>query len=358
MQLKMPTFPFEVTYEEILRDPESYVDAVFSCLESEFLVMPKGTGFVAYPVFERGYEALKMSTRDFSQLGTANLLAAISKEPISLVVLRTMIGFTPPEWSYVATQRTGLVVSQGFTRSLDRKVRMAPETPISLKGVTKERVIALVETACHLLSEGVPKTEADELHRLDKVDTKSGIEGVQNLADMGVPYAMLLYERFLGRPFAGHRDSVSELIGDSLESEIEEVLSRAGISFRKTKRAERIEGFDQSPDFIIPSEFNPQVIIEAKITEDDGTARDKVTRIQHLGELSLSDRTTDNPKYEVIACIGGRGFGVRREDMKKMILATRGKVFTLKTLDRLVGYTKLKDFRTKSARRGNGKQSN
>ena len=38
----MPTFPFEVSLEEILRDPESYVDSVFSCLESEFLVMPKG----------------------------------------------------------------------------------------------------------------------------------------------------------------------------------------------------------------------------------------------------------------------------------------------------------------------------
>ena len=42
----MPTFPFEATPEEILRDPESYVDSVFSCLESEFLVMPKGAGFV------------------------------------------------------------------------------------------------------------------------------------------------------------------------------------------------------------------------------------------------------------------------------------------------------------------------
>lgn len=71
------------------------------------------------------------------------------------------------------------------------------------------------------------------------------------------------------------------MIGDSLESAIE-VLTQAGISFRKTKRAERIEGFDQTPDFIIPSEFNPQIIIEAKITEDDGTARDKVTRIQHI----------------------------------------------------------------------------
>ena len=106
-------------------------------------------------------------------------------------------------------------------------------------------------------------------------------------------------------------------------------------------------GSIRAPDFIIPSEFNPQVIIEAKITEDDGTARDKVTRIQHLGELSLAGRPADNPKYEVIACIGGRGFGVRREDMKKMILATRGKVFTLKTLDQLIEHTRLKGFKTK-----------
>src|SRR5207253_5332648 len=90
------------------------------------------------------------------------------------------------------------------------------------------------------------------------------------------------------------------------------------ISFRKTKRAERITGFDQAPDFIVPDEFNPQIIIEAKITEDDGTARDKVTRIQHLGQLSMSGATGGQPKYEVIACIAGRGFGVRREDMRKM----------------------------------------
>jgi len=224
---------------------------------------------------------------------------------------------------------------------------MAPETELNTNGVTKERLKAMVQTACQLLSTGVPNVDDDQLHRLDKADTKHGVEGIQNLAGIGVPYAMLLYERFLGRPFAGHRDSVSEMIGDSLESAIEDVLSKAGVSFRKTKRAERIEGFDQTPDFIIPSEFNPQVIIEAKITEDDGTARDKVTRIQHLGELSLAGRSEDNQKYEVIACIGGRGFGVRREDMKKMILATRGKVFTAKTLDRLVECTRIGEFKSR-----------
>jgi len=341
----MPTFPFEVSLEEILEDPESYIDAVFSCLESEFLVLPKGAGFVEYPMFERGYEALKAASAGFSQLDPKKVFPVTVSEPISIVVLRAMLGFTPPEWGYVTTQRTGISVTQGFIRSLDRKVRMSPETELSTNGVTEERLKAMVQTACQLLAAGVPDVDSDQLHRLDKADTKHGVEGIQNLAGIGVPYAMMLYERFLGRPFAGHRDSVSELIGDSLESAIEDVLTKAGISFRKTKRAERIEGFDQTPDFIIPSEFNPQIIIEAKITQDDGTARDKVTRIQHLGELSLTGRSEDNPKYEVIACIGGRGFGVRSEDMKKMILATRGKVFTAKTLDRLVECTRLREFK-------------
>ena len=274
----------------------------------------------------------------FSQLNPDHVFSVTISEPIALVVLRSMLGFTPPEWGYVTTQKTGVSVTQGFIRSLDRKIRMAPDTKLNTKGAAKDRLLAMIQTACQLLSIEPSNMDKAQIHRLEKADTRYGIKGIQNLSNIGVPYAMLLYERLLGRPFAGHRDSISELIGESLESAIEEVLSLAGISFRKTKRAERIQGFDQTPDFIIPSEFNPQIIIEAKITEDDG-------RIQHLGELSLAGRSEDNPKYEVIACIGGRGFGVRREDMKKMILATRGKVFTSNTLNRLIECTRLKEFR-------------
>jgi hypothetical protein len=261
-----------------------------------------------------------------------------------MIVLRSILGFTPPEWAYVASQRTGVRVDQGAVRTLDRKARLAPDTPLAPQGAAADKIRALVECACVLLREGAPAVAADKIHRLDKADTSKGSAGVRRFAEMGAPYAMLLYERFLGRPFAGHRDSVSEIVGDSLESAIEEVLHRAGISYRKTKRAERIEGFDQAPDFIIPSEFNPHVIVEAKLTEDDGTARDKVTRVQHLGELSTAGMPNGAQKYEVVACIAGRGFGVRREDMRKMLLATRGKVFTLKTLDRLVECTELKLF--------------
>ena len=137
---------------------------------------------------------------------------------------------------------------------------------------------------------------------------------------------------------------MSEIVGNLVENAIEAALARADITFRKTARAERIPGFDQAPDFIVPSELNPQIVIEAKLSEDDGTARDKITRVQHLSELSLRARPADSPRFQVVACIAGRGFGIRREDMKKLLIAARGKVFTLRNISRLVDYTRLRDF--------------
>jgi hypothetical protein len=342
-------FPFEVPFDQVKANLDTYVDEVFQSLQSEFLILPKGPGFLEYPVFEKGYEALKKATNNFRKLSKDVVLNTVYEVPISFIVLRTMLGFTPPEWAYVTTQRTDVEVAQGAIRSIDRGIRMEPLKPLrSSGGMTDKRIRALVATACDLLKEGAPEGVAGVLHRLDKADTQHGLKSIQPLADLGVPYAMLLYERFLGRPFAGHRDSVSELVGDVLESAIEGVLASAGVSFRKTKRAERVAGFDQSPDFIVPDEFNPQVVIEAKITEDDGTARDKVTRVQHLSSLSMEGRRSNQePKFQVIACIAGRGFKVRREDMKKLLLATRGKVFTMQNLDHLVACTRLADFKTK-----------
>jgi hypothetical protein len=339
-------YPFEATVAELEANLDSFVDAVFSCLESEFLVMPKGEGFVEYPVFEQGYEALKRVTSGFTILEPGPVLTLVQEQAISLIVLRTMLGFTPSEWAYVARQRTGVDVTQGAVRGIDRKIRLAPLRPLPSKGVTGARIAALVGVACQMLAEGASPVPGDKLHRLDKADTRRGGDGLRSLASIGVPYAMLLYERFLGRPFAGHRDSVSELVGDSLESAIEDVLAGAHISYRKTKRAERVPDFDQAPDFIIPSEFSPKVVIEAKLTEDDGTARDKVTRVQHLAELASAGQRGGAPKFEVVACIAGRGFGERRGDMEKLIIATRGKVFTMQNLGRLVDSTSLEGFKT------------
>jgi len=340
-------FPFEVPFDEVEANLDAYVDEVFSRLQSEFLTLPKGPGFIEYPIFENGYEALKMATRNFQDLSPDAVVDAVYAKPISLIVLRCMLGFTPPEWAYVTTNRTDTEVTQAAARSIDRSIRMNPANSLSQNDLTVQRIRALVITACQLLAEGAPRVSPGKIHRLDKADTSDGQPSLQAFADLGLPYPVLLYERFLGRPFAAHRDSVSELIGAVLETAIEKALLQSGVSFRRTGRAERIADFDQAPDFLIPTEFNPQIVIEAKITEDDGTARDKVTRVQHLSGLATEGRPSDQPRFEVVACIAGRGFGVRREDMKKLLLATRGKVFTLENMNQLVEHTRIREFKTK-----------
>src|SRR5205814_1114094 len=108
----MPTYPFEVPFEEVQANLDGFAAVVMDSLQSDFLVLPKGKGFVEYPVFQGGYEALRQATAGFVNVTTAVVLPAVQQTPISLIVLRTMLGFTPPEWAYVATVRTGVDVPQ------------------------------------------------------------------------------------------------------------------------------------------------------------------------------------------------------------------------------------------------------
>lgn len=341
--------PFAATEAEILSDPSAYVDAVFDSIESAFLVLPKGDGFIDYARFQAAYEVLKRHTRGFEDLSPAGVEAAVAEDSLAFVVVRTILGFTPPEWAEVTTERTGIVVSQGAARGLDRRIRINPEAALENAGARRraETLEAMIVAACEALSEGPGLTADEFIHRLDKADTSAGGRGIAHLADSHVPYAVLLYERLLGRPFVGHRDSISELVGDPIEAAIESLLAGRGITYRRTGRAERIKGFDQAPDFLVPDEFAPSVVIEAKLANDDGTARDKVTRIQHLERINQLQEERTGVGFQVIACIGGRGFKVRREDMRKIIEATKGKVYTPSTLDRMVETTELARFVTR-----------
>jgi hypothetical protein len=178
----MPEFPFEFGFEVVQARLDEFVSAVFSSLESEFLILPKSEGFVDYSVFENGYEALKRGTSGFVNLDPQQVLDAVQATPIALIVLRTMLGFTPPEWGYMATQRTGVEVPQGAVRALDRSIRRAPLRPLSKKERSQQRVKALIEVACLLLSEGSPSTPPDKIHRLDKADTRGGRGSLQGVA--------------------------------------------------------------------------------------------------------------------------------------------------------------------------------
>ena len=120
-------FDLDYTNPDIAFDP--LIDEVFGELQSSFLEMPRGVGFTEYTTFERGYQALKLATNDFSEVTPLTVEAAVESAPIAFVVFRSILGFTAPEWAYVTTERTGIVVEQGPARGLDKKVRLKPLTP-------------------------------------------------------------------------------------------------------------------------------------------------------------------------------------------------------------------------------------
>ena len=337
--------PFEIALADLQDYLEELVDATFSDIQSQFLVLPRGATFVEYREFQNAYEVLRRRTNAFADFSEGSVLTALRENSLCLVVVRTMLGMSPPEWADLARSDRNSDITQGYARSLEGRCRSDHACISRLRNAKSlERIDALVSVAVEYIARGAPPGAADTVHRLDKVDTSHGLESLRHVASQHVPYAMLLYERYLGRPFATHRDAVSELVGDTMETAIEERLTRARITFRKTKRAESIPGYDQVPDFFVPDEFNPSVVIEAKITGDDGTARDKVARIERLTRMRDDRRRGGQPDFEVVACIDGRGFGVRREDMRSLITRTEGKVFTLATLDRMIAHTQLQRF--------------
>lgn len=343
--------PFELQPEELKSRIDEMVTTTISDLSSEFLLMPSGAGFVRYPNFQAAYEILKRNTGGFTTLTFESVRAAMLEDSLVLGVLRSVLGMTAPEWAELARVELGSDITQGAARGIDKNCKTTDyfQKLMGRNSATKtlERIDYLIRVAIQYIDKGAPPEQDGVLHRLAKFDTAFGVESLAHASRENVPYAVLLYERYLGRPFAAHRDAVSELVGEVMENAIEQRLREAGVSYRKTGRAERIPGFGQAPDFCIPDEISPVVIIEAKVTSDDGTARDKVTRIKELETQRNRHEQEGKPFYEVVACIDGRGFRQRRSDMRDLLLRLRGKVFTATTLDRLIANTRIKEFVSK-----------
>ncbi|MBU0909944.1 MAG: hypothetical protein KKA54_05235 [Proteobacteria bacterium] len=343
--------PFELPQEELEQRIEEMVTVTIADLSSEFLLMPIGYSFTNYNEFQTSYEVLKRKTECFANISLETVLAALLENSLALGVLRSILGMTAPEWAELARVELQSDITQGAARKIDKDCRTI-DYYLNLsrrQSATKtlERINSLISVAVQYIKKGAPPEQEGFLHRLAKFDRAYGEESLGHAAKENVPYAVLLYERYLGRPFAAHRDAVSELVGEVMENAIEKRLRDAGVSYRKTGRAEKIPGFGQAPDFCIPDELNPAVIIEAKITSDDGTARDKVTRIKELETQRNKHSQTGKPRYEVVACIDGRGFRQRRADMRDLILRLNGKVFTAATLDHLIKNTRISDFVSK-----------
>lgn len=149
-----------------------------------------------------------MATHGFVDVTIDTCWAAVTTNALAFVVLRTILGVSPPEWQDLTLEELGESFPPNTARSIDGKIKRDANffaTPAGSTDLMVRRVRAMLSVACTALHSGAAIAPEGLVHRLDKVDTSEGVVSIRHAAEQHVPYAVLLYERFLGGAYASHR---------------------------------------------------------------------------------------------------------------------------------------------------------
>ena len=322
------------------------IQSVHDSVQPIFLTLPKGSGYVERDRFEEAYNVLVEHTSEFTEWNFQSVWNAYEDDELVFVVVRTILALTPPEWEDLTAEEQDIDLSQGAARRIDGEIRRGEKK--NRQQSTTDQIRALIRTAVEKIRDPTPQTGDDIVHRFNLVDRLNGIDSVQEAHQEGI-YPPLLRERYLGRPFASHVDSVSDERGDVMEDAVKDILEEVGIPFE-----EDIGNSDgeQEADIYVPTRNSPAVVIEAKIANDGGTMRDKAARVSNLARLARQSGNDNEWGFQVVACVDGRGFSERYRESKELIQNTQGKVFTFETLDDLIEYTDIQEFKGQSSEGG------
>ena len=279
---------------------------------------------------EDAYGKAHELTLGFTETGLETLTAALSSHPRTLRVFRLLLGLTAQEFAMATesvAERHGLkALKAGRIKSLELGSACDLETA---------RCCALV------VDEGMrgtlfrePPTAAVQL-KIHKPDTLEGWRTVQRYAAEGVPLAVFLHQRHYGGAFRQLLDATSTQRGNLLEDAVEALFRDHGVSFIRTgshNQEEIARRFGvtvrPAPDFVV---FNGsdtlRALLECKVANDGGTARDKAARYAAL--RVEANRLGGIPLFAVLA---GLGWKRTADALGPVVRDTDGRVFTLPTL--------------------------
>jgi len=329
-------------YTEVPTDDniDSMVESVHESVQPTFLTLPKGSGYIDRGRFTEAYNTLVDHTSEFTNWNFESVWAAYQEDELVFLVIRTVLALTPPEWEDLASEEQDVDISQGATRRIDGEIRRGEEK--NRQQSTTDQIRALVRTAVEKIKEPTPDTGDDVIHRFDLVDRVDGINSVRTAHQEAI-YSHLLRERYIGRPFASHVDSVSDERGEVMEDAVKDILEEAGVPYEEDMG--KLDDDDQEADLYVPNRADLAVVIEAKIANDGGTMRDKAARVSNLARRARRQGSDSDWAFQVVACVDGRGFSERYRESKELIRNTQGKVFTFETLNDLIDYTDISNYR-------------
>ena len=305
----------------------------FPNLSPTFHVIPWASDqLLSSAEFSAIYDVAEKATAGFSAMTPNRIGNVLRDEPRSLVVFRMIAALSRNQISYVLNTLYDINLSGDELRIIERKGSSARAASLTKWSAAVERVGELlykgVTGELMTFPEGIDPQKFKAL--TDKVDTARGWQSVTELVNHGVPYHTLLYQRYIGGTFGQAINTSTTVKADLLEDPVEKLLSENRIPFHRVGAREKVVGWEQAPDFLIPAKERAEVVIEAKVAEDGGTARDKAARIERLARLAYSKGATP------IAVIDGLGF-FRINDVLAPILAnTQGRVYSTANLSEML----------------------
>lgn len=309
-------------------------DSFAAATQPSFQYIPRGDSMASETEFAAAYADLAAHTDNFRSVTDRSLTSALAANPGTLAPLRMIMGLTHKELAWAMRRsQPGARTTGDSLKNFERNAQRAPTSRDSM-------IASIVGTALAVVNRSIlqiPEPAQKFFHsKLDKRDTRDGWNTVANDAD-GVPYSALLYQRYVGGVWRQVQDAYSEVKGDRLlEQPIADLFEANEIAYLRAETGARgaaatasILGLSPGPDFALPRD-TPTVIIESKVAEDGGTARDKASRISNLA------RAAEDRGLLACAVIDGRGWSERPGSLADVVIATQGRTYTLATLGHLL----------------------
>jgi hypothetical protein len=285
---------------------------------------------------EAAYNLARNETDGFTVVGCEHLRDVLVGHPQTLRVFRLLLGFTTQEFSeacaLVAKARELATVSSAAITKGERGgplPRSAALTCATVIDLTMIRALFPVKSASSALR-----------LKIDKPDTARGWETVRQYAAHGVPLSVLLHQRAYGGAFRQLLDATSSTRGNELEQAVEDLFVNHGIPHSRTGTSDQpeIEGrfgltVRPGPDFVVvdPRSGALRAMLECKVANDGGTARDKAARFRAL--RSEANRLGGIPLFAVLA---GRGWRRTADALGPVIRDTDGRTFGAGTLAQMI----------------------
>lgn len=293
--------------------------------------------FYDLPHFHEAYRTAADATALFTNVTEETISKAIRDEPRSLLVFRTITGLLSKEFAsatQLVAEPLGMKpLSPGRIDGMERKGTTPTPQHARLAALT---ILGVVDGSLFGDPPGELRTKQE------KYDTRNGWATVRHLALNGVPYEAFLHQRHYGGAFRQLLDATSTQRGDLLEDAVEELFTEHGVPHIRTgahNQAEIARRFEihvtPAPDFVVFDRSDTlRAILECKLVNDGGTARDKALRFERLRAESV--RLGGVP---LLAVLAGLGWSRVNDTLGPVVRDTEGRVFTLSNLPTMLDVT-------------------